>query len=66
MAKVYIVSDKVFRRLKGHSTFERFLCIFLGFTGAHRFYRGEIGMGFLYLFTLGLLGIGWIHDIFAG
>lgn len=39
------------------------LCIFLGFFGAHKFYEGKSGMGVLYLFTFGLLGIGWIVDI---
>lgn len=40
------------------------LCIFLGAFGAHKFYEGKIGMGILYLFTGGLLCIGWIVDIF--
>ena len=39
-----------------------FLCLFFGFFGAHKFYEGKIGMGILYLFTLGLFGIGWIVD----
>lgn len=39
------------------------LCIFLGLIGIHRFYLGHTGMGLLYLFTLGLFGIGWIIDI---
>ncbi len=39
------------------------LCIFLGGIGAHRFYVGKIGTGILYLFTAGLLGIGWIVDL---
>lgn len=39
------------------------LCLFLGFFGAHKFYEGKIGMGVLYLFTLGLFGIGWLIDI---
>lgn len=38
------------------------LCLFLGYVGAHKFYEGKIGMGFLYLFTVGLFGIGWIVD----
>lgn len=40
-----------------------FLCLFLGGIGAHKFYEGKIGMGILYLFTIGLFGIGWIVDI---
>lgn len=39
------------------------LCIFLGWLGIHRFYLGYTGMGLLYLFTFGILGIGWIIDI---
>ena len=39
-----------------------FLCLFLGYFGAHKFYEGKIGMGILYLLTGGLLGIGWIID----
>ncbi len=35
-----------------------------GFTGAHRFYYGRPISGTIYFFTLGLLGIGWLIDIF--
>ena len=38
------------------------LCLFLGYFGAHKFYEGRIGTGILYLFTFGLLGIGWFVD----
>jgi len=38
------------------------LCFFLGFIGAHKFYEGRVGMGILYLFTGGLVGIGWLID----
>lgn len=38
------------------------LCIFLGYFGAHKFYEEKIGMGILYLFTMGLFGIGWFID----
>lgn len=40
-----------------------FLCLFLGFLGAHRFYEGKIVTGILYLCTLGLGGIGVIVDL---
>lgn len=39
------------------------LCIFLGGIGGHMFYVGKTGMGILYLFTAGLLGIGVIIDL---
>ena len=38
------------------------LCFFLGFLGIHKFYEGKIGMGVLYIFTLGLFGIGALID----
>lgn len=40
-----------------------FLCLFLGVFGAHKFYEGKVGMGILYLFTVGLCGIGCIIDL---
>lgn len=41
------------------------LCIFFGWLGVHKFYEGKIGIGILYIFTLGLFGIGWIIDIIS-
>lgn len=38
-------------------------CLLLGFFGGHQFYVGKTGKGFLYLFTAGLFGFGWIIDI---
>jgi TM2 domain-containing membrane protein YozV len=35
-----------------------------GFTGAHRFYFGKPISGTIYFLTLGLLGIGWLIDLF--
>lgn len=35
-----------------------------GFTGAHRFYFGRPISGTIWFFTLGLLGIGWLIDLF--
>ena len=39
-----------------------FLCFFLGFLGAHKFYEGRGGSGVLYLLTCGLFGFGWFID----
>ena len=41
-----------------------FLCLFLGCVGAHKFYEGKILLGIVYLLTFGILGIGWVIDIF--
>lgn len=41
-----------------------FILWIFGFTGSHRFYFGKPISGTLYFFTLGLLGIGWIIDLF--
>ena len=35
-----------------------------GFLGAHRFYYGKPVTGTIWFFTLGLLGIGWLIDLF--
>jgi len=35
-----------------------------GFTGSHRFYYGRPVSGTIYFLTFGLLGIGWIIDLF--
>lgn len=46
-------------------TIDFLLCIFVGYLGIHKFYEGNKKLGFIYLFTVGLLGIGWIIDIFT-
>ena len=39
------------------------MCIFGGLFGLHHFYVGNIGKGFLYIFTAGLFCFGWFADI---
>lgn len=39
------------------------LCVFFGVFGIHRFYEEKKITGFIYLFTFGLLGLGWFFDI---
>jgi len=41
-----------------------YLLWIFGFTGSHRFYYGKPLTGTLWFFTLGLLGIGWLIDLF--
>lgn len=40
-----------------------FLCLFLGYIGAHKFYEGRILLGIVYLCTGGLFGIGLVVDL---
>ncbi|KAF0092575.1 MAG: TM2 domain-containing protein [Fusobacteria bacterium] len=40
-----------------------FLCLFLGVFGIHKFYEGRMLLGIVYLFTMGLFGIGVIIDL---
>ena len=47
-----------------HSKFLGYLLWIFGFTGAHRFYYGRPVSGTIYFFTLGLLLIGWLVDLF--
>ncbi len=47
-----------------HSTLIGYLLWIFGFTGSHRFYFGKPVTGTVYFFTLGLLGIGWLVDLF--
>ncbi len=42
-----------------------FLCLFLGYFGAHKFYEGRAGLGLLYLFTGGLFFIGCFIDLLS-
>jgi len=54
------------RNLEGdtHSKVIGYILWIFGFTGSHRFYYGRPVTGTIYFFTLGLLLIGWIVDLF--
>lgn len=47
-----------------HSAAVGYALWIFGFTGSHRFYFGKPISGTIWFFTLGLLGIGWLIDIF--
>ncbi|SHF42129.1 TM2 domain-containing membrane protein YozV [Modicisalibacter ilicicola DSM 19980] len=47
-----------------HSMWVGYLLWIVGFTGSHRFYYGKPVTGTIWFFTLGLLGIGWLIDLF--
>jgi len=47
-----------------HSKTIGYLLWIFGFLGAHRFYYGKQITGAIWFCTLGLLGIGWLVDLF--
>lgn len=47
-----------------HSKLVGYILWLFGFTGSHRFYYGKPVSGTIWFFTLGLLGIGWLIDLF--
>ena len=50
--------------VKTHSIAIGYLLWIIGFTGAHRFYYGKPVTGAIWFFTGGLLGVGWLIDVF--
>ena len=48
----------------GHAIPIGYIYWIFGFMGAHRFYYGRPVTGTIWFFTLGLLGIGWLVDLF--
>jgi TM2 domain-containing membrane protein YozV len=47
-----------------HSVIVGYILWLFGFTGSHRFYYGKQITGTIWFFTLGLLFIGWLIDLF--
>ncbi|HEY2250212.1 MAG TPA: TM2 domain-containing protein, partial [Planctomycetaceae bacterium] len=58
------MSTGAIRSNETHSLVVGYLCWIFGFTGAHRFYYGKQISGTIWFFTFGLLGIGWLIDVF--
>ena len=64
--KNYVDNVKVSNEVKGNVKKENnyiLVTIFGGWFGIHKFMQNQVGLGFLYLVTGGLFGIGWIIDI---
>lgn len=59
--------DADWRYTPGHVdyTLAWILLTFLGVFGVHRFYMGKIVSGIIWLLTGGLLGIGWLYDLWT-
>jgi TM2 domain-containing membrane protein YozV len=47
-----------------HSKLVAYVTWILGFVGMHRFYLGRPISGCIWFFTAGLVGVGWIIDLF--
>ena len=47
-----------------HSLVIGYVLWIFGFTGSHRFYFGKPVTGTIWFCTLGLLGVGWLVDLF--
>ena len=58
------MASKVSTRSDSHSTLMGYILWIFGFTGSHRFYYGKPVSGTIWFLTLGLLGVGWLIDLF--
>lgn len=58
------MNQTTFSSSSTHNMLVGYLLWIFGFLGAHRFYYGKPVTGTIWFFTLGLLGIGWLIDLF--
>ena len=49
---------------KNNALLDFLVTLFFGILGIHKFMKHENLMGFIYLFTGGILGLGWLYDTF--
>jgi TM2 domain-containing membrane protein YozV len=64
MSDIENSESRAAERGDSHSLLMGYLLWIFGFLGAHRFYYGKKVTGVIWLCTLGLLGVGWILDLF--
>jgi TM2 domain-containing membrane protein YozV len=55
---------KAAKRGDSHNLAIGYILWIFGFTGSHRFYYGKPISGTIWFLTLGLLGVGWLIDVF--
>ena len=53
---------KTERNDKSNLLLDFIVTLFFGYLGIHKFMKHDNLMGFIYLFTGGILGIGWLYD----
>lgn len=58
-------ADRQFRQGPYDYNLAWLLLVFLGFFGVHRMYLDKWVTGLLYLFTFGLLGFGYLYDLWT-
>ncbi|MBA3981496.1 MAG: hypothetical protein C0462_12940 [Alcanivorax sp.] len=58
-------ADRRFQSGQIHYSLTWILLTFLGIFGIHRMYMGKWVTGILYLLTLGLLGLGYLYDLWT-
>ena len=47
---------------RGNPWVKFLICLLVGYFGVHKFMEKKVGIGILYLFTMGLFGFGWMYD----
>lgn len=64
MSAQYPTYKSAYASTDTHSKVLGYVIWLFGFTGSHRFYYGKKITGTIWFLTLGLLGIGWLVDLF--